>query len=91
MQHLVVRASRPAQLQAEDWRTNGVGRRGEAGPGGGGGRHAPRASDHRPVHAVSHHYGYGLLDAGLLVDMARTWLPTRRQQKCVIEIVHTPT
>ncbi|XP_023098704.2 proprotein convertase subtilisin/kexin type 4 isoform X2 [Felis catus] len=67
MQHLVVRASRPAQLQAEDWRTNGVGRR------------------------VSHHYGYGLLDAGLLVDMARTWLPTRRQQKCVIEIVHTPT
>ncbi|VFV46673.1 proprotein convertase subtilisin kexin [Lynx pardinus] len=67
MQHLVVRASRPAQLQAEDWRTNGVGRQ------------------------VSHHYGYGLLDARLLVDMARTWLPTRRQQKCVIEIVHTPT
>ncbi|XP_006171829.1 proprotein convertase subtilisin/kexin type 4 [Tupaia chinensis] len=27
MQHLVVRASKPAQLQAEDWRTNGVGRR----------------------------------------------------------------
>ncbi|XP_053076190.1 proprotein convertase subtilisin/kexin type 4 isoform X1 [Acinonyx jubatus] len=67
MQHLVVRASRPAQLQAEDWRTNGVGRQ------------------------VSHHYGYGLLDARLLVDMARTWLPTQRQQKCVIEIVHTPT
>lgn len=36
MQHLVVRASRPAQLQAEDWRTNGVGRQGAAGPGGGG-------------------------------------------------------
>ncbi|XP_041619264.1 proprotein convertase subtilisin/kexin type 4 isoform X8 [Vulpes lagopus] len=36
MQHLVVRASRPAQLQAEDWRTNGVGRQGEARPGGGG-------------------------------------------------------
>ncbi|KAK2086871.1 Proprotein convertase subtilisin/kexin type 4 [Saguinus oedipus] len=26
LQHLVVRASRPAHLQAEDWRTNGVGR-----------------------------------------------------------------
>lgn len=35
MQHLVVRASRPAQLQAEDWRTNGVGRQGEAGLAGG--------------------------------------------------------
>eukprot|EP00071_Canis_lupus_P029437 XP_022262994.1 proprotein convertase subtilisin/kexin type 4 isoform X8 [Canis lupus familiaris] len=67
MQHLVVRASRPAQLQAEDWRTNGVGRQ------------------------VSHHYGYGLLDARLLVDMARTWLPTQPQQKCVVRIVHTPT
>ncbi|XP_045398738.1 proprotein convertase subtilisin/kexin type 4 isoform X7 [Lemur catta] len=37
MQHLVVRASRPAQLQAEDWRTNGVGRQGATGPGRGGG------------------------------------------------------
>lgn len=36
MQHLVVRASRPAQLQAEDWRSNGVGRQGAAGPGRGG-------------------------------------------------------
>ncbi|XP_029074263.1 proprotein convertase subtilisin/kexin type 4 isoform X2 [Monodon monoceros] len=67
MQHLVVRASRPAQLQAEDWRTNGVGRQ------------------------VSHHYGYGLLDAGLLVDLARSWLPTQPQRKCIISIVHTPT
>ncbi|XP_015096675.1 proprotein convertase subtilisin/kexin type 4 isoform X2 [Vicugna pacos] len=67
MQHLVVRASRPAQLQAEDWRTNGVGRQ------------------------VSHHYGYGLLDAGLLVGLARTWLPTQPQKKCTVHIVHTPT
>ncbi|XP_048196809.1 proprotein convertase subtilisin/kexin type 4 isoform X2 [Perognathus longimembris pacificus] len=67
LQHLVVRASRPAQLQAEDWRVNGVGRQ------------------------VSHHYGYGLLDAGLLVDLARTWLPTRLQKKCVIRVIHTPT
>ncbi|EDL31567.1 proprotein convertase subtilisin/kexin type 4 precursor [Mus musculus] len=67
LQHLVVRASRPAQLQAEDWRINGVGRQ------------------------VSHHYGYGLLDAGLLVDLARVWLPTKPQKKCAIRVVHTPT
>ncbi|XP_017905925.1 PREDICTED: proprotein convertase subtilisin/kexin type 4 isoform X2 [Capra hircus] len=67
MQHLVVRASRPAHLQAEDWRTNGAGRQ------------------------VSHHYGYGLLDAALLVGMARSWLPTQPQKKCVIHIVHTRT
>ncbi|XP_040846144.1 proprotein convertase subtilisin/kexin type 4 [Ochotona curzoniae] len=67
MQHLVVRASKPAQLQAEDWTTNGVGRQ------------------------VSHHYGYGLLDAGLLVDLARRWLPTWSQKKCVIRIVRSPT
>ncbi|XP_058138156.1 proprotein convertase subtilisin/kexin type 4 isoform X3 [Dasypus novemcinctus] len=67
MQHLVVRASRPAQLQAEDWSVNGVGRR------------------------VSHHYGYGLLDAALLVELARAWTPTRPQQKCAVRVVHTPT
>ncbi|KAM4887081.1 proprotein convertase subtilisin/kexin type 4 isoform 1-T1 [Thomomys bottae] len=66
LQHLVVRASKPSQLQAEDWRVNGVGRQ------------------------VSHHYGYGLLDAGLLVDLARGWLPTKPQKKCVIRVVHTP-
>lgn len=90
MQHLVVRASRQAQLQAEDWRTNGVGRQGAAGPGGGRGRHACGPSD-SPVHTVSHHYGYGLLDAGLLVDLARTWLPTQPQKKCAVRVLHTPT
>lgn len=48
LQHLVVRASRPAQLQAEDWRINGVGRQGAAGPGRGPGRRACRASDGYP-------------------------------------------
>ncbi|KAM6219901.1 proprotein convertase subtilisin/kexin type 4 [Rhynchocyon petersi] len=67
MQHLVVRASKPAQLHAEDWRINGVGRQ------------------------VSHHYGYGLLDAGLLVDMARNWLPTQPQRKCAVSVVQSPT
>ncbi|XP_072873272.1 proprotein convertase subtilisin/kexin type 4 isoform X1 [Chlorocebus sabaeus] len=67
MQHLVVRASKPAHLQAEDWRTNGVGRQ------------------------VSHHYGYGLLDAGLLVDTARTWLRTQPQRKCAVRVQNRPT
>ncbi|XP_011819497.1 PREDICTED: proprotein convertase subtilisin/kexin type 4 [Colobus angolensis palliatus] len=66
MQHLVVRASKPAHLQAEDWRTNGVGRQ------------------------VSHHYGYGLLDAGLLVDTGRTWLPTQPQRKCAVRVQTRP-
>lgn len=29
LQHLIIRASKPAHLQAEDWAENGVGRRGE--------------------------------------------------------------
>ena len=90
MQHLVVRASRQAHLQAEDWRTNGVGRQGAAGPGGGGDT-MPTGRMTAPLHVVSHHYGYGLLDAGLLVDLARAWLPTQPQKKCIIRVLHTPT
>ncbi|XP_010219180.1 PREDICTED: proprotein convertase subtilisin/kexin type 4, partial [Tinamus guttatus] len=66
MQHLVVRASKPAHLQAEDWAVNGVGRK------------------------VSHHYGYGLLDAGLLVELAKKWTGTRPQRKCSVKALHTP-
>ncbi|XP_064353475.1 proprotein convertase subtilisin/kexin type 4 isoform X2 [Dromaius novaehollandiae] len=66
MQHLVVRASKPAHLQAEDWAVNGVGRK------------------------VSHHYGYGLLDAGLLVELAKKWTGTRPQWKCSVKALHTP-
>ncbi|XP_043832695.1 proprotein convertase subtilisin/kexin type 4 [Dromiciops gliroides] len=66
MQHLVVRASKPAQLQAEDWATNGVGRK------------------------VSHHYGYGLLDGGLLVDLAKKWRITKPQLKCSIKVISSP-
>uniref|UniRef100_A0A8D2PR88 Proprotein convertase subtilisin/kexin type 4 n=1 Tax=Zosterops lateralis melanops TaxID=1220523 RepID=A0A8D2PR88_ZOSLA len=57
LQHLIIRASKPAHLQAEDWAENGVGR------------------------WVSHYYGYGLLDAGLLVQAATTWTGTRPQEK----------
>ncbi|XP_066492524.1 proprotein convertase subtilisin/kexin type 4-like [Tiliqua scincoides] len=66
MQHLVVRASKPAHLQADDWSMNGVGRK------------------------VSHHYGYGLLDAGDLVDLAKKWATTRPQRKCSIRVVYKP-
>ncbi|XP_025032173.1 proprotein convertase subtilisin/kexin type 4 [Python bivittatus] len=66
MQHLVVRASSPAHLQADDWAVNGVGRK------------------------VSHYYGYGLLNAGALVEMAKRWTRTRPQQKCFIQVVYKP-
>ncbi|NXJ24297.1 PCSK4 convertase, partial [Dicrurus megarhynchus] len=66
LQHLIIRASKPAHLQAEDWAENGVGRR------------------------VSHYYGYGLLDAGLLVQEATTWAGTRPQEKCSVQAVQVP-
>ncbi|NXY10767.1 PCSK4 convertase, partial [Pteruthius melanotis] len=66
LQHLIIRASKPAHLQAEDWAENGVGRR------------------------VSHYYGYGLLDAGLLVQAATTWAGTRPQEKCSVQAVQVP-
>ncbi|NXX57544.1 PCSK4 convertase, partial [Scopus umbretta] len=66
LQHLVIRTSKPAHLQAEDWAVNGVGRK------------------------VSHHYGYGLLDAGLLVEMAKAWTGTRPQRRCSVKALHAP-
>ncbi|XP_032938087.1 proprotein convertase subtilisin/kexin type 4 [Catharus ustulatus] len=66
LQHLIIRASKPAHLQADDWAENGVGRR------------------------VSHYYGYGLLDAGLLVQAATTWAGTRPQEKCSVQAVQMP-
>ncbi|XP_013914672.1 PREDICTED: proprotein convertase subtilisin/kexin type 4-like [Thamnophis sirtalis] len=64
MQHLVVRASSPAHLQADDWVLNGVGRK------------------------VSHYYGYGLLNGGRLVEMAKRWPRTPPQRKCFIQVVY---
>ncbi|CAM9764712.1 unnamed protein product [Bubo scandiacus] len=66
LQHLVVRTSRPAHLQAEDWAPNGVGR------------------------WVSHYYGYGLLDAGLLVETAKAWAGTRPPRRCSVKALHAP-
>ncbi|XP_065555709.1 proprotein convertase subtilisin/kexin type 4 isoform X5 [Lathamus discolor] len=66
LQHLVIRTSNPAHLQAEDWAMNGAGRK------------------------VSHHYGYGLLDAGLLVEMAKAWTGTQPQRRCSVKALHGP-
>ncbi|KAM9329544.1 proprotein convertase subtilisin/kexin type 4 [Gastrophryne carolinensis] len=66
MQHIVVRASSPANLITDDWVINGVGRR------------------------VSHRYGYGLLDAGRLVDLAYKWETARPQRRCEVQIVSSP-
>uniref|UniRef100_A0A8V0X4D8 furin n=1 Tax=Gallus gallus TaxID=9031 RepID=A0A8V0X4D8_CHICK len=66
MQHLVVQTSKPAHLNANDWVTNGVGRK------------------------VSHSYGYGLLDAGAMVSLARNWITVGPQRKCVIDVLTEP-
>ncbi|XP_065555705.1 proprotein convertase subtilisin/kexin type 4 isoform X3 [Lathamus discolor] len=39
---------------------------------------------------VSHHYGYGLLDAGLLVEMAKAWTGTQPQRRCSVKALHGP-
>ncbi|NWR81368.1 FURIN protein, partial [Centropus unirufus] len=66
MQHLVVQTSKPAHLNANDWVTNGVGRK------------------------VSHSYGYGLLDAGAMVSLAKNWTTVGPQRKCVIDVLVEP-
>uniref|UniRef100_A0A8C6WX26 Furin (paired basic amino acid cleaving enzyme) a n=1 Tax=Neogobius melanostomus TaxID=47308 RepID=A0A8C6WX26_9GOBI len=63
MQHLVVRTSQPAHLIANDWRSNGVGRK------------------------VSHSYGYGLLNAGAIATLAKTWTNVGPQRKCALTIL----
>ncbi|XP_054858288.1 furin [Eublepharis macularius] len=66
MQHLVVRTSKPAHLNTNDWAVNGVGRK------------------------VSHSYGYGLLDAGAMVALAKNWTSVGPQRKCVVDILLEP-
>ena len=60
VQHIMVRTSNPANLNAPDWKFNGVGRR------------------------VSHNYGYGLMDAKAMVEMARKWISVPPQQSCEV-------
>uniref|UniRef100_T1KT62 furin n=1 Tax=Tetranychus urticae TaxID=32264 RepID=T1KT62_TETUR len=60
MQHIVAMTSRPANLRAPDWKTNGVGRK------------------------VSHSFGYGLMDAAAMVDLAKVWVSVPEQKSCEI-------
>ncbi|XP_075063934.1 furin [Mixophyes fleayi] len=39
---------------------------------------------------VSHSYGYGLLDAGAMVALAKNWTNVGPQRKCVIDILTEP-
>ncbi|KAE8297100.1 Furin-1 [Larimichthys crocea] len=39
---------------------------------------------------VSHSYGYGLLDASAIVELAKTWTSVGPQRKCVITMVSEP-
>lgn len=96
MQHLVVQTSKPAHLNANDWATNGVGRKGGdptqwAGWGASMRGHAvPPSSPRLPHPTVSHSYGYGLLDAGAMVALAQNWTTVAPQRKCVVDILTEP-
>ncbi|NXK75650.1 FURIN protein, partial [Amazona guildingii] len=39
---------------------------------------------------VSHSYGYGLLDAGAMVSLAKNWTTVGPQRKCVIDVLTEP-
>lgn len=45
---------------------------------------------HSLLSTVSHSYGYGLLDAGAIVSLAKTWKNVAPQRKCVIPMVSEP-
>lgn len=40
--------------------------------------------------AVSHSYGYGLLDAGAMVALAKNWTSVGPQRKCLVDILLEP-
>lgn len=46
--------------------------------------------DSAPLSAVSHSYGYGLLDAGAMVALAKNWTSVGPQRKCIIDILPEP-
>ena len=60
VQHIMVRTAKQVNLEAQDWKVNGV---------------------HRNV---SHSYGYGLMDAQAMVEMARRWISVPPQQSCEV-------
>lgn len=60
VQHIVIQTARQANLVADDWVVNGVGRK------------------------VSHHYGFGLMDAAAMVELALTWKTVPEQHRCEV-------
>lgn len=125
----MVQTSKPAHLNANDWVTNGVGRKGTGVLGVDQGLPFPQASlawgclGRAPLHpwgakeaggpgelhsgdghmsrppgvaltpflsTVSHSYGYGLLDAGAMVSLAKNWTTVGPQRKCVIDVLTEP-
>ena len=50
----------------------------------------PRAALTPSLSTVSHSYGYGLLDTGAMVSLARNWTTVGPQRKCVIDVLTEP-
>jgi furin len=60
MQYIVVLTARQANLNADDWVINGIGRK------------------------VSHHFGFGLMDAAAMVELAYNWTRLPEQHRCEV-------
>ena len=41
-----------------------------------------------PLSPVSHSFGYGLMDATAMVNLARRWVPVPEQHKCETPSAH---
>ena len=39
---------------------------------------------------VSHSFGYGMMDANAMIDLAKKWVSVPSQRKCIIETSHSP-
>ncbi|KAF6030583.1 Fur1 [Bugula neritina] len=63
VQYISVLGASPIGLQANDWITNGAGRK------------------------VSHHFGFGMMNAGKMVDMALNWTNIPEQHVCEVSSV----
>lgn len=61
VQYISVLAATPGSLGANDWVTNGAGKR------------------------VSHHFGFGMMDAGMMVDLATNWTNIPEQHVCEVD------
>lgn len=80
MQHIVVRTARSEHLKANDWQFNGVGRKGNAKLLNG---HVKVSFEFNLT--VSHSFGYGLMDAGAMVRLAKHWTNVPPQRMCEVK------